>query len=50
LSELLRTQYLLGYEPAPPEWRARLRVIEVRVQGADFVVRHRKSYYAEARP
>ena len=50
LSELLRTQYLLGYEPAPPEWRARLRVIEVRVQGADFVVRHRKGYYAEARP
>ncbi len=49
LSELLRTQYLLGYEPAPPEWRARLRVIEVRVEGADVVVRHRKGYYAEAR-
>ena len=49
LSELLRTQYLFGYEPAPAEWRARLRVIEVRVVGTDYVVRHRKSYYAEAR-
>lgn len=49
LSELLRTQYLLGYEAAPAEWRARLRTIEVRVKGKDYVVRHRKGYYAEAR-
>lgn len=49
LSELLRTQYLLGYEPASPEWRARLRTIEVRIQGRDYAVRHRKGYYAEAR-
>lgn len=50
LSDLLRTQYLLGYEPAPPEWRPRLRTIEVRVAGTDYVVRHRKGYYAEAQP
>jgi Ca-activated chloride channel family protein len=49
LSDLLRTQYWLGYEPAAPEWRARLRTIEVRVPGAEVVVRHRKGYYAEAR-
>lgn len=49
LNELLRTQYLIGYEAAPAEWRARLRVIDVRVQGKDYVVRHRKGYYAEAR-
>ncbi|MBI4466306.1 MAG: VWA domain-containing protein [Acidobacteria bacterium] len=49
LGALLRTQYLLGYQAAPPEWRERLRTIEVRVRGTDYVVRHRKSYYAEAR-
>lgn len=49
LSELLRTQYLLGYEPAPAEWRARFRTIEVRVKNGDYVVEHRKGYFAEGR-
>lgn len=49
LSELLRTQYLLGYQPAPAEWRSRFRSIDVRVKGGDYMVRHRTGYYAEAR-
>ncbi|MFQ5663274.1 MAG: VWA domain-containing protein [Terriglobia bacterium] len=47
LSELLRTQYLLGYQPAPVGARPEFRTIEVRVKGGDYVVRHRKAYYTE---
>lgn len=50
LSELLRTQYLLGYEPAPAPERSQFRTIEVRVKGTDNLVRHRKGYYTESRP
>lgn len=49
LSELLRTQYLLGYQPAPPGYRQEFRTIEVRIKGTDYAVRHRQGYYAEAR-
>jgi len=48
LDELLRTQYLLGYQPAPPSIRQEFRRIEVRVKGGDFTVRHRQGYYSEA--
>lgn len=50
LSELLRTQYLLGYQPAPTGARAEFRTIEVRVRGGDYLVQHRKGYYTEPRP
>jgi Ca-activated chloride channel family protein len=47
LNQLLRTQYLLGYRPAPPG-REEFRTIEVRIKsGENFVVRHRKGYYTE---
>ncbi|MFQ5696420.1 MAG: VWA domain-containing protein [Terriglobia bacterium] len=49
LSELLRTQYLLGFQPSLPEWRPEFRTIEVRVQGGDFQVFHRTGYYSERR-
>ncbi|MBI2956246.1 MAG: VWA domain-containing protein, partial [Acidobacteria bacterium] len=49
LSELLRTQYLLGYVPAPPSFRPEFRTIEVRVKDGDFRVRHRQGYFAEPR-
>lgn len=48
LDDLLRTQYLLGYQPAPPRFRPEFRRIEVRVKGGDFTVRHRQGYYSEA--
>jgi len=48
LDELLRTQYLLGYQPAPPSIRQEFRRIEVRVMGGDYTVRHRQGYYSEA--
>jgi Ca-activated chloride channel family protein len=47
LDELLRTQYLLGYQPAPPSYRQEFRRIEVRVKGGDYTVRHRQGYYSE---
>ena len=47
LDELLRTQYLLGYQPAPPSFRQEFRRIEVRVRGGDYTVRHRQGYYSE---
>ena len=47
LSELLRTQYLLGYQPAPAKGGPAFRTIEVRIKGSDYVVRHRKGYYSE---
>ncbi len=51
LSDFLRTQYLLGYEPAPPGIRAEFRTIEVRVKGgADYRVQHRKGYFVEPQP
>lgn len=50
ISQLLRTQYLLGYQPAPTGARAEFRTIEVRVRGGDFLVQHRKGYYTEPRP
>lgn len=49
LNGLLRTQYLLGYQPAPPKLRPEFREIEVRIKGADYNVQHRKGYYAEGR-
>lgn len=48
LDNLLRTQYLLGYQPAPPRFRPEFRRIEVRVKGGDYTVRHRQGYYSEA--
>lgn len=50
LSELLRTQYLFGYQPAPPGPRPEFRTIEVRALGGDYLVQHRKGYYVEPRP
>ncbi|MGH9863127.1 MAG: VWA domain-containing protein, partial [Candidatus Acidiferrales bacterium] len=49
LSALLRTQYLIGYQPAPPSYQPEFRTIEVRVKGTDYAVRHRKGYYSEPR-
>lgn len=49
LSEVLRTQYLFGYQPAPAGARPEFRTIEVRVKEGDYVVEHRKGYYAEPR-
>lgn len=49
LSDLLRTQYLLGYQPAPPGYRSEFRTIEVRIKGRKDIVRHRTGYYAEPR-
>ena len=45
LSELLRTQYLLGYQPPPTGARPEFRTIEVRVRGGDYLVQHRKGYF-----
>lgn len=50
LSEMLRTQYLIGYEPLPPSPRSEFRTIEIKVKGQDYVVRHRTGYYTEAAP
>ncbi len=47
LDEFLRTQYLIGYEPAPPPPRAEYREISVRVKETDYTVRHRKGYFVE---
>lgn len=47
LSEMLRTQYLIGYQPAPTGLRSEFRTIEVRVKGGDYKVRHRTGYYTE---
>ena len=47
LDEFLRTQYLIGYEPAPPPLRAEYREIAVRVKESDYTVRHRKGYFVE---
>jgi len=41
----LRTQYRLGYYPAPRPPEGAYRQIEVRVKG-DYSVRYRKAYYA----
>jgi len=49
LNDLLRTQYLLGYQPAPPKRRPEFREIEVRIKGTDYTVQHRKGYFAEGR-
>ena len=45
LSDLLRTQYLLGYHPPSHGGREAFHHIEVRVKGGDYVVRHRKGYW-----
>lgn len=45
LSELLRTQYLLGYYPPAHEGREDFHSIEVRVRGGDYKARHRKGYW-----
>lgn len=50
LNDMLRTQYLLGYQPAAPKLRPEFRQIEVRVAGHGYTVQHRKGYFAEARP
>jgi Ca-activated chloride channel family protein len=51
VSDFLRTQYLLGYEPAPPGIRAEFRTIEVRVKGIqDYRIQHRKGYFVEPQP
>lgn len=50
LNGLLRTQYVLGFVPAPGGAHAEFRSIKVRVKGADYLVQHRKGYYAEAAP
>lgn len=47
LDELLRTQYLIGYQPGPPSFRQEFRRIEVHVKGGDYTVRHRQGYYSE---
>ena len=49
LNDLLRTQYLLGYQATPPGFRSEFRTIEVRVKGRNDIVRHRTGYYAEPR-
>jgi len=50
LSDLLRTQYLIGYQAGPPGYRSEFRTIEVRIKGQADTVQHRKGYYAEPRP
>ncbi len=50
LSEVLRTQYLLGFAPGPGAARDDFRTIEVRVKGGGHVVRHRKGYYPQPQP
>lgn len=45
VSELLRTQYLLGYHPHAHSVREDFHRIEVRVRGSDYVLRHRKGYW-----
>ena len=50
LSEVLRTQYLLGFAPSPGGARDDFRTIEVRVKGGGYVVRHRKGYYPQPEP
>lgn len=45
LSDLLRTQYLLGYHPPAHRGREAFHLIEVRVKSGDYVVRHRKGYW-----
>lgn len=47
LSELLRTQYLLGFQPAARRGRREFRRVEVQVRGGDYIVRHRTGYYTE---
>jgi hypothetical protein len=47
VDKILRTQYLLGFEPSAPGLREELRSIEVRVKGANYQVQHRKGYYSE---
>ncbi|MFQ5817120.1 MAG: VWA domain-containing protein [Terriglobia bacterium] len=45
LSELLRTQYLLGYHPLAHSVGDDFHRIEVRILGGGYVVRHRKGYW-----
>jgi len=45
LSELLRTQYLLGYRAPSHRGREAFHRIEVRVKDGEYVVRHRKGYW-----
>ncbi len=49
LNHLLRTQYLLGYQAAPPSFRPEFRTIEVRLKDPGYRVRHRQGYYSEPR-
>ncbi|MFQ5722921.1 MAG: VWA domain-containing protein [Terriglobia bacterium] len=49
LSEILRTEYLLGFQPAPPGGHSEFRSIAVRVTEDDYRVRHRSGYYTEPR-
>ena len=45
LSEVLRTQYLIGIAPAPAGRESDYREIVVRVSGEDYFIRHRQGYF-----
>ena len=46
LSQVLRTQYIIGITPAPADYQSDYRTIVVKVKGGDYRVRHRKGYFA----
>lgn len=50
LSDVLRTQYIIGIVPSPPGREEEYRSLEVRVSGGDYFVRHRKGYYTRSIP
>ena len=49
LSDVLRTQYLIGITPAAPGRESDYREIEVRVSGGEYSVRHRSGYFTRPR-
>lgn len=48
LSDVLRTQYIIGIAPAPAGYNAEYRKIVVKVKGGEYRVRHRKGYFTDS--
>jgi Ca-activated chloride channel family protein len=48
LSDVLRTQYIIGIVPAPTGYNAEYRNLVVKVKGEDYHIRHRKGYFTGA--
>ncbi len=46
LSQVLRTQYIIGITPAPADYQSDYRTLVVKVKGGNYRVRHRKGYFA----